>query len=91
MKTSFGKSGSEFKRHVLAELEYEPSVNIMDMGVLVKDGTVTLNGYAKSYGEKWNGVSEADSAIATHTTNLIPPILGRDRVSVFTLCMTPKL
>jgi len=29
---------------------------VTDIGVLVKDGTVTLNGYATSYGEKWDAV-----------------------------------
>jgi osmotically-inducible protein OsmY len=32
-------------------------VNITDIGVLVKDGAVTLNGFATSYGEKWNAVA----------------------------------
>jgi osmotically-inducible protein OsmY len=29
---------------------------VTDIGVLVKDGTVTLNGFATSYGEKWDAV-----------------------------------
>ena len=37
---------TELKMDVLAELRYEPSVRITDIGVLVKDGAVTLNGYA---------------------------------------------
>ena len=57
MKTFIEKSDSELKNDVLAELKYEPTVNITDIGVLVKDGTVTLNGYATSYGEKWNAIS----------------------------------
>ena len=31
---------------VLDELGYEPRVKVTDIGVLVKDGAVTLNGYA---------------------------------------------
>jgi len=50
------KSDTEIKTDVLAELRYEPSVSIADIGVLVKDGAVTLNGYATSYSEKWNAV-----------------------------------
>jgi osmotically-inducible protein OsmY len=42
---------------VLAELKYEPGVNISDIGVLVKDGAVTLNGFVTNYGEKWNAVA----------------------------------
>ena len=56
MKTIVEKSDSELQSDVLAELKYEPSVNITDIGVLVKDGAVTLNGYATSYGEKWGAV-----------------------------------
>ena len=46
------KTDSEIKTDVLCELKYEPSVETTDIGVLVKDGTVTLNGNATSYGEK---------------------------------------
>jgi osmotically-inducible protein OsmY len=41
---------------VLAELEFEPSVDVTDLGVLVKDGVVTLNGRASNYAEKLNAV-----------------------------------
>ena len=41
---------------MLSELKYEPSVNVTDIGVLVKNGTVTLNGYATSAVEKWEAV-----------------------------------
>jgi osmotically-inducible protein OsmY len=50
------KSDTDLKRDVLAELKYEPSVKVTDIGVLVNDGTVTLNGYAANYGEKWDAV-----------------------------------
>ena len=59
MKTTFEKTDSEIKTDVLLELKYEPSVKATDIGVLVKDGTVTLNGYATSYGEKWDAVNAA--------------------------------
>lgn len=57
MNATVEKSDTELKSDVLAELKYEPSVNITDIGVLVKDGAVTLNGFATSYVEKWNAVS----------------------------------
>jgi osmotically-inducible protein OsmY len=47
------KTDTELKNDVLSELSYEPSVKTTDIGVLVKDGTVTLDGYATSYIEKW--------------------------------------
>ncbi|MGA3181053.1 MAG: BON domain-containing protein [Verrucomicrobiota bacterium] len=59
MSTIAKKSDTQLKTDVLAELKYEPSVNVTDIGVLVKDGAVTLNGYATSYGEKWDAVRAA--------------------------------
>jgi osmotically-inducible protein OsmY len=59
MKTTLGKSDAEIKSDVLAELKYQPRVKVTDIGVLVKDGTVTLNGFATSYAEKWEAVSAA--------------------------------
>jgi osmotically-inducible protein OsmY len=50
------KTDTEIKADVLSELKYEPSVNVTDIGVLVKNGTVTLNGYATSAVEKWEAV-----------------------------------
>jgi osmotically-inducible protein OsmY len=59
MKTSIEKSDEEMKIDVLAELKFDPSVKVSDIGVLVKDGTVTLNGYATSYGERFAAVRSA--------------------------------
>jgi len=53
------RTDAAIKADVLSELEYEPSVTVSDIGVLVKDGTVTLNGYATSYGESRNAVKSA--------------------------------
>jgi osmotically-inducible protein OsmY len=58
-KTSVGKSDDELKIDVLAELEFDPSVKVSDIGVLVSDGTVTLNGYATSFGERFAAVRSA--------------------------------
>lgn len=57
MKTIEEKTDMELKTDVLAELRFEPGVKVTDIGVLVKDGAVTLNGFATSYGEKWHAVS----------------------------------
>jgi len=59
MISSVEKTDTEIKSDVLAELKYEPSVKVTDIGVLVKDGTVTLNGFATNYGEKWQAVTAA--------------------------------
>jgi len=45
-------SDLDLKEDVLAELEYEPSVKVEDIGVSVKDGIVTLTGSVSSYAEK---------------------------------------
>jgi osmotically-inducible protein OsmY len=57
MINTLDKTDIELKNDVLFELTYEPSVNFTDIGILVKDGLVTLNGYATSYIEKWSAVN----------------------------------
>jgi osmotically-inducible protein OsmY len=47
------KSDSELQKDVLAELQWEPSVKANDIGVIVKDGVVTLTGNVDSFSEKW--------------------------------------
>jgi len=56
MKETTGENDLQLKTDVLAELKYEPSVKVTDIGVLVKNGVVTLNGYVTNYAEKWNAV-----------------------------------
>ena len=54
MNTWIGQTPAEkqIKTDVLSELNYEPGVKVSEVGVLVKDGTVTLNGYVYSYSDK---------------------------------------
>ena len=59
MKLNGKKTDAEIQQDVLAELQYEPSVNVADIGVSVKDGAVALNGSVNSYGEKWDAVQAA--------------------------------
>jgi osmotically-inducible protein OsmY len=47
------KSDSQIKNDVLAELEWDPMVNPTDVGVIVKDGVVTLTGHLASFAEKY--------------------------------------
>lgn len=56
MTNTIEKTDIELKTDVLSELKYEPSIKVTDIGVLVKDGTVTLNGYATTYNEKREAV-----------------------------------
>jgi osmotically-inducible protein OsmY len=46
------KTDTEIKTDVLSELKYDPSLKVTDIGVLVKDGIVTLNGYTTNFDEK---------------------------------------
>jgi len=46
------KTDLELKKDILAELAYEPSINAADIGVLVKQGGVLLNGSVSSYAAK---------------------------------------
>lgn len=46
------KTDSQLQHDVMAELEWEPSVDHADIGVSVENGVVTLNGYVKSYAAK---------------------------------------
>jgi osmotically-inducible protein OsmY len=42
----------ELRHKVLAELEYDPSVDAANIGVLVNEGIVTLTGHVTNYAEK---------------------------------------
>ena len=57
--SNVARTDMELKTDVIAELKYEPCVRVTEIGVLVKDGTVTLNGHATSYGEKSDAVRAA--------------------------------
>jgi osmotically-inducible protein OsmY len=56
MLNTLNKTDSEVKNDVLSELKYEPSIKVTDIGVLVKDGTVTLTGYTTSFNDKLTAV-----------------------------------
>ena len=47
------KSDSEIKKDVEAELQWDPDVDATDIAVTVKNGVVTLAGYASSYSQKF--------------------------------------
>jgi osmotically-inducible protein OsmY len=46
------RSDSEIKYDVERELQWDPEIDAADIGVSVKDGVVTLTGFAKSYSEE---------------------------------------
>jgi osmotically-inducible protein OsmY len=47
------KTDMMLQQDVIAELEWEPSVDATHIGVAVEDGVVTLSGYVPTYAEKW--------------------------------------
>ncbi|PZP93884.1 MAG: OsmY domain-containing protein [Variovorax paradoxus] len=47
------KTDMQLKDDILAELKWAPDVNETDVGVIVKDGVVTLTGHLSSYAEKF--------------------------------------
>jgi len=53
------KTDVQIKTDVLSELKYEPAVKVTDIGVLVKDGIVTLTGCTGSHGEKRHALQAA--------------------------------
>ena len=52
------KSNTQLQRDVMDELQFEPSVDASNIGVIVKDGIVTLTGKVNNYAAKY-AASEA--------------------------------
>lgn len=46
------KSDAQLRSDILAELNWEPAINATEIGVIVKDGVVTLTGHLDSYAHK---------------------------------------
>ena len=46
------RSDDEIKRDVEDELRWDPDIDETDIAVAVKDGVVTLSGFARSYGQR---------------------------------------
>ncbi|HEX6737720.1 MAG TPA: BON domain-containing protein [Vicinamibacteria bacterium] len=47
------RTDEEIQREVLTELAFDPRVRANEIGVIVKDGVVTLTGWVDSYAKKW--------------------------------------
>ncbi|WP_158801519.1 BON domain-containing protein [Acidisoma sp. L85] len=47
-------NNADLRQHVIAALEFEPSVSATNIGIIVDDGIVTLTGHVASYSEKLN-------------------------------------
>lgn len=53
-------SDKELQAAVMRELEWDPAVDAAHIGVIAKDGAVTLTGYVSSYSEKIAAVRAAE-------------------------------
>lgn len=54
---------ADIQRNVLEELKWEPRVQPNEIGVIVKDGVVTLTGYVDSYAKK---IAAEQAALRVH-------------------------
>lgn len=52
------RADTDIKRDVEFELRWDPEIDATDIGVSVKNGVVTLTGFVKSYGDRWQAESD---------------------------------
>ncbi len=45
---------SQLQHEVLAELEFDPSIDATTIGILTEDGVITLTGHVPTFSDKWN-------------------------------------
>src|SRR6266850_3421742 len=53
------RTDPQIQADVIAELKWEPRVNPNEIGVIVKDGIVTLTGWVDSYTKRWSAEDAA--------------------------------
>jgi osmotically-inducible protein OsmY len=73
---------TDLQHDILAELEWDPSINAAEVGVSVHQGVVTLTGYVDSYSEKVAAVKAAKrvfgvKAVANEVHVRIPGVSAR--------------
>lgn len=83
---------AELRRRVIAELEWEPTVDSTTIGVAAIDGVVTLTGTVASYAEKRNAERAAKrvkgvKAVAEELTIKLPDGFGRSDTEVAQLVL----
>jgi osmotically-inducible protein OsmY len=73
---------SQLQQKIIAELEWEPSVNSAHIGVMTNDGVVTLTGHVETFAEKYAAETAATrvkgvKAIAEEIEVQLPSIMNR--------------
>lgn len=76
------QSDSQIQQNVVAELRWDPSVSLAEIGVAVKDGVATLSGAVDSFAKKYAAIHAAErvagvKAIAEELKVLLPSDLKR--------------
>ncbi len=77
------KTNTQLQRDVMDELQFEPSVNAANIGVIAKDGIVTLTGKVCNYAEKYAAAEAAErvagvKAVTDETKVDLPLVHQRD-------------
>ncbi len=78
------KSDAQLQQDVLAELEWEPSINAAHIGVEVENGLVTLAGHVDSFAAKQDAevaaqrVDGVKALVVELTVNLLKPSMRTD-------------
>lgn len=54
------KSNAELQRDVIAELAYDPAIDPAEIGVIARNGIVTLTGTVRNYAEKLDAAEAAE-------------------------------
>lgn len=80
-------ANSQLQHDVVAELEFDPSVDATKLGVLAEDGVVTLTGHVPAFADKWNAERIAKRvhgvrAIANEIDVRLPAIATLDDESI---------
>jgi osmotically-inducible protein OsmY len=74
------KTDSDVRADVEEELDWELSVQASEVGVVVRDGVVTLSGQVKSYWEKWSAERAVEGVVGVRAVaNEIEVPLGPER------------
>ncbi|MDB4875630.1 MAG: Transport-associated protein [Gemmatimonadetes bacterium] len=53
------RSDTDIQKDIVEELKWDPSIGKQDIAVAVRDGVVTLSGFADSYAAKWRAEQDA--------------------------------